>query len=176
MTEMEKLQQQNQRTFLLIILNFIMFLILFFGLGYVAWQSSTLISRMEGNLEKVEQAVVQFRDRLQHMDVDTLTGKVVESTKQNMGDSIRTALNESDFSGSLSDLSQKVENAQASLEHISKTVQEANEKLQKIDTEQLAQLVSYNMLKGLGDGLSNAAEARKPTLHVDDKDESRATQ
>ena len=176
MAEIEQLQQQNHRTFILVGLNFIMFLILFSGLGYVSWQSSMLISKLETDLEKIERAVVQFQEKIQHMDLDALMGKVMESAKDNMGDSIRTALTQSDFGGSLSNLAEKVEDAQNKLERVSEAVQEANDKLQKIDTEQLAQLVSYSILKGLGDGFTNAAESNKPMFKVDENDKSSATQ
>ncbi len=176
MAEIEQLQQQNHRTFVLVCVNFIMFLILFSGLAYVSWKSSMLISKLETDLEKVERAAVQFQDKIQHMDLDALMGKVMESAKENMGDSIRTALNQSDFGGSLNNLAEKVENTQDKLERISEAVQEANNKLQKIDTEQLAQLVSYNILKGVGDGFTKAAETNKPTFKVGDNDKSSATQ
>lgn len=162
MTENEYLRQQNQRTLILVSINFVMFLILFSGLGYVAWKSSTLITKLETDLAKAEQAVVRFQGKLEHLDIDTLMAKVMQGAKENLGESVKTALNQSDFGGSLSNLSEKVENAQGKLERISTAVQEANDNLRNIDTEQLAQLVSYNMLKGLGEGFTNAAESRKP--------------
>ena len=176
MTEIDQLQQQNHRTFVLVVINFVMFLVLFFGLGYVAWRSSTLISKLETDLEKVERAVVQFQNRIQDMDFDALMSKVIGSTKENIANSMKTALKESEFSTSVGKLAQKVENAQDKLERIGEAVGEANDKLRKIDTEQLAQAVSYHMLKGLGDGFTNAAEARKPLSDVQEKDKSSVTQ
>ena len=164
MAEIEQLQQQNHRTFLLVCLNFFMFLILFVGLGYVAWQSSTLISKLEKDLERVEQAVGQFQSRIQQIDVDTMMPKMMESAKENIEDSIKSAINQSDFFGSLGSLTAKVDAAQDRLKQIGEVVREANEKLQKIETEQLAQAVSYNILKGLGDGFTKAAESKKPSL------------
>ena len=164
MAEIEQLQQQSHRTFLLVCLNFVMFLILFLGLGYVAWQSSTLISKLEMDLGKVEQAVGQFQSRIQQIDVDTMMIKVMDSTKENIEDSIKSAINQSNFSGSLGSLTEKVDTTQDRLEQIVEAVREVSGKLQKIETEQLAQAVSYNILKGLGDGFTKAAESNQPSL------------
>ena len=164
MTEIEQLQQQNHRTFILVGLNFIMFLILFLGLGYVAWQSSILISKLEGNLTKVEQAVERFQARIQQVDFDTVMDKALTNARDNMGDSVRAALSQSEFGSALTNLGERVDQANDRLEQIGDAVKNANKKLQEIETEQLAQLVSYNILKGLGDGFTQAAESRKPLL------------
>ena len=164
MNEIEQLQQQNHRTFILVGLNFIMFLILFLGLGYVAWQSSALISKLEDDLNKVEQAVEQFQARIQQVDFDTAVDKVLANARDSMGDSVRAALNQSEFGNALTNLAERVDQAQDRLEHLGDAMKEVNRKLQEIETEQLAQLVSYNILKGLGDGFTQAAEAKKPWL------------
>ena len=164
MTEIEQLQKQNHRTFILVGLNFIMFLILFFGLGYVAWQSSALISKLEGDLNKVEQAVGQFQARIQQVDFDTVVNKVLANARDDMGDSVRAALTQSEFGNALTNLAERVDQAHDRLEHIGDAMKEVNRKLQEIETEQLAQLVSYNILKGLGDGFTQAAESKKPLL------------
>ena len=109
MTEIEQLQKQNHRTFILVGLNFIMFLILFLGLGYVAWQSSALISKLEGDLNKVEQAVGQFQARIQQVDFDTVVDKVLANARDDMGDSVRAALTQSEFGNALTNLAERVE-------------------------------------------------------------------
>ena len=166
MTEIEILQQQNHRTFILVGLNFIMFLVLFFGLGYVAWQSSTLIAKLESDLNKVEHVLGQFQTKVQQVDFDTIMDKVLANTTDKMGDSVKAALNQSEFGGSLTNLVERVNQAHDRLESIGKSVKEANEKLHKIETEQLAQLVSYNILKGLGAGFTQAAESNKPLFET----------
>ncbi|MFC1665799.1 hypothetical protein ACFL17_09280 [Pseudomonadota bacterium] len=169
MQEIEQLQQQNRSTLILVGLNFVMFLILFFGLGYLIWQSSTLISKLEQDLQKVEQAVVLFQDRIQGADFDSLMTKVLDKTKVNMGESIKTAINQSDFGSSLHNMTEKIDTAQDKLERVGEAINVANEKLRKIDTEQLAQTVSYNILKGLGDGFTKAADNNKPSAMMNDK-------
>ena len=164
MTEIEQLQQQNHRTFILVGLNFIMFLVLFFGLGYVAWKSSTLISKVEDDLNKFEHAVGQFQARVQQVDLDTVMEKMLANARDKMGDSVKAALSQSEFGSSLTNLTERVDQAHDRLGSIGEAVKKTNEKLHKIDTKQLAQLVSYNILKGLGDGFTQAAESNKP-LH-----------
>ena len=54
MAEIEQLTRQNQRTFILVCSNFVMLLILFFGFGYVVWQSISLISKVKEDLARAE--------------------------------------------------------------------------------------------------------------------------
>ena len=176
MNEIEILQQQNHRTLVLVRVNFAMFLILFFGLGNLIWQSTTLISRLEQDLDKVQQAVVRFQDKIQRMDAETVMGKVMDKTKEAMGDSLKAAIHQSDFGSSLSNIANKVENTQEKIEQVRETIEVASEKLRTIDAEQLAQAVSYNILKNLGEGFTSAAENNKPSAVANDKANSPTTQ
>lgn len=176
MIDIEQLSQQHHRTFVLVCSNFIMFLVLFFALGIVAWYSATLVSKLKGDLEKTEQAVVQLQQKIQNMNVDVLMDKVMARARENMGTSIKTAISQSDFNASLNDLGEKIENSRVNLERISQAVQRTNDALQKMDTEQLAQLVSYNMLKGLGEAFTNAAEARRPSSLAIEPEKSSVSQ
>ena len=162
MTEIEILRLQNRRTFVLVCSNFAMLLVLFFGFGYVLWQSSTLISKVKEDLVRAEQAVVQLQQTIQQADIDIVMDKVMASAKESLGESVKSAVSESELGGSLGNLAEKVENAQANLENSSESLKAANEKLQNMDTEHLAKLVSYYMLQGLADGFASAAEANKP--------------
>ena len=74
---------------------------------------------------------------------------------------IKTAIQESEFSTSLDTLAGRVDNAQAKLEHLKESLQAVDDKLEKANTKQLAQWVSYNMLLELGNGFTSAAEANK---------------
>ena len=166
MTELQLLQQQYHRTFILVGLNFIMFLVLFSGLGYVAWKSSTLIANLENDLTRVEHAVGQFQAKVQQVDFDTVMDKVLDNAGIKMGDSVKAALSQSEFGSSLTNLAERVDQVHDRLESISEAVKKANETLHKIGTEQLGQLVSYNILKGLGVGLTQAAESNKPLIET----------
>lgn len=162
MAEIEQLTRQNQRTFILVCSNFVMLLILFFGFGYVVWQSISLISKVKEDLARAEQAVTQLQEKVQTMNMDDLLNRVMVSAKESMGESIKTAISESEFSGSLGTLAGRVDNVQAKLASISESLKSLNDKLQWLNAERLARQVSYNMLLGLGQGLTSAAEANKP--------------
>ena len=96
------------------------------------------------------------------MNMDDLLNRVMVSAKESMGESIKTAISESEFSGSLGTLAGRVANVQDKLASISESLKSLNDKLQWLNTERLARQVSYNMLLGLGQGLTSAAEANKP--------------
>ena len=163
MTDIDRLRQLHRRTFILVCSNFIMFLLLFMALGFVAWQSATLISELQRDLAKAEQAVVQLRQKIEHTNVDALMDKVIASAGESIVSSIRTEISQTDFGASFTHLGEKVENSHAKLERISQDLEEANDKLQKLDTAQLAQLASYYVLIGLGEAFTDAAEAKRPS-------------
>lgn len=162
MTEIDQLRQKSDRMFILVCANFIMLFILFCGLGYVAWQSATLVAAVEANLQQAERAVAEMRNRIEGMDVEVIIERLTASTAEGMRGSVTTAIQQSDFAASLRDLSDRVENAQNRLERTGESIREIHDRLQNINTEQMAQLVSYHLLKGVGEGFSQAAEMRKP--------------
>ncbi len=161
MTEIDQLQKKNNRMFILVCLNFTMLVVLFCGLGYVTWRSVVLIENLETKLSNAEAAVAGFQDRIQGMDVDVVMEKVMASATEKLKDSIKNTIQQADFTDSLGDLSEKVEATREKLERTGEAIQEINTKLRNLNGEQIAQAVSYNMLKGLGDGFNQAAESRK---------------
>ena len=171
MTDIEQLSQQHRRTFILICSNFIMFLVLFFALGLVVWKSATLVSKINEDLARAERAVAELQQRIQYLNFETLMEKVVSSAGESIRSSLKTAINESNFSASLNTLSNRIEGSQAKLEQVGQSLQEANTKLQKINADELAQLISYHMLARLGEGFNSAAEARKPVPATVDPDD-----
>lgn len=160
--EIEQLKQKNDRMFVLVCLNFAMLAVIFFGSGYVLWQSATIINKLKEDLDTAELAMVEIRERLQQLDVDAAMDRVMSDATEKIKVSVSTALQESDLGSPLMELSQRVQGGQEKLEQTTAAIAEINERLKNIETEELAQLVSYNMLKGLGEGFTEAAEARKP--------------
>ncbi len=150
--------------FVLVCLNFTMLFMMFCVVGYVAWRSAVLITSLEEKLSKAEQAVAGLQDRIQDTNVDALMDKAMASATEKMQESIKTTIRQSDFTGSLGELSEKVEATREKLERTGEAMREINIKLHNLDGEQLAQAVSYNMLKGLGEGFNQAAESRKPAF------------
>lgn len=160
--EIEQLKQKNDRMFVLVCLNFAMLAVIFFGSGYVLWQSATIINKLKEDLDTAELAMVEIRERLQQLDVDAAMDRVMSDATEKIKVSVSTALQESDLGSPLMELSQRVQGGQEKLEKTTEAIAEVNERLKNIETEELAQLVSYNMLKGLGEGFTEAAESRKP--------------
>lgn len=146
------------------------------ALGFVAWQSAKLISELKRDLAEAEQAVGQLRQRIEHTNVDALMDKVMAGARESIETSINTKISQSDFGASFTHLSRKVENSRAELEQISQSVQEVNDKLQKLDTAQLAQLASYYVLIGLGEAFTDAAEAKRPSSITGKADKSSGAQ
>lgn len=48
------------------------------------------------------------------------------------------------------------------IEETGQAIQGINETVKGLENEEIAKLVSYHILKGLGDGFQEAAETRKP--------------
>jgi hypothetical protein len=162
MNELDQLAKSTRRTFTLACFNFAMLLVLFGGLGYVIWQSATLIGKLQRDLDRAERAVAELRARVKEADVDAALAKVVANATANLKQSLARAVAGTEVAGSLRNMSAKLETTQGKLDQTSASVRQLGEKLQSLDTERLAQLISYNMLKGLGRGFERAAEAGKP--------------
>ena len=68
-----------------------------FGFGYVVWQSISLISKVKEDLARAEQAVTQLQEKVRTMNMDDLLNRVMVSAKESMGESIKTAISESEL-------------------------------------------------------------------------------
>ena len=134
MPDSENLIRNTERTFRLVCLNFAMLLILFIGIGYLLWQSASLVRALQVDLASARQAV-----RL----------------------SVSEAVARSDFGQSLADISQTVKTTADRIDGASKSIVEINKQLRAADADAIAQRVSYHILKGLGDGFTEAAESRR---------------
>lgn len=170
MKDIEQLSEQNHRMFIVVRLNFVMLAVLFVGLGIVIWQSATLISDLKSDLARAEEAVAKVREQIQKLDAESLIRRVMAGAKEELGDSIKSAVSQSDFGSSLGRLAENVENTQAKIDRVGEALRETHDRLQTIDTEKLAQLIAYNILEGLGEGFTKAAQANKPDLEPHDAD------
>ena len=162
MTELDQLAKSTKRMFTLVCFNFVMLLVLFCGIGYVIWQSAALIGNLQRDLDRAEAAVAELKAKLSEADVDVALERVVANATANLKHSVASAMAGTEVAGSLQSVSAKLETAQSKLETTSESVRKIGEKLQGLETEHLAQLISYHMLKGLGEGFERAAETRKP--------------
>jgi predicted nucleic acid-binding Zn-ribbon protein len=160
--EIESLKQKNDRMFILVCLNCAMLAFLFVGSGYVLWQSARIVNELNTDLDNARLGVAELKARMQQLDVDAAMDRVMSDATEKIKESVGAAVQNSELGGPLTELSQRVQGTQEKLDRTSDAIVEINSKLSELDTQQLAQLVSFNMLQGLGEGFTQAAESRKP--------------
>ncbi len=162
MDEFSQLQKKQNQMFVLVLVNFLLFMVLFTGLGYVTWQSISLVNRLKGDLAKTEEAVVNLQTKLRSVDTDVLVNNLVEKTTEKLTASIENVVANADLISPMKKVSEKIDNTQQTLIETGAAIQEVSSAVKGLDNEEIARRVSYNILKGLGDGFQEAAESRKP--------------
>jgi len=162
MNDIVRIKQKNDRIFVLVCLNFLMLFILFCGMGFVIWQSSKLVQNVDIKLQKVEQVVDAMRTRIHELDTGDVMAKVMDQAVENVGQTVSASLQDNTLMAPLRNVSDRIQTTQEKLEKASETIRTASERLQNLDTDEIAQQVSYQILKGLGEGFDQAAEKRKP--------------
>lgn len=162
MNELIQLQKKQNQTFILVCINFTLFMILFVALGYVSWQSATLVNRLKGDLDRAEQAIAELQSRFQNMDTDVIVERLVTMASEQLGESIRNVVQGSELTVPMTQASEKIAATQVIIEETGEAIQGIHETVKGLDNEEIAKLVSYHVLKGLGDGFQEAAETRRP--------------
>jgi len=162
MNELSQFKKKQNQIFILVGINFLLFMVLFAGLGYVTWQSAVLVNRLKANLDQAEQAIAGMQERFRNMDMDALVDNLVATASERIDHSIRNVIEKADFSEALARASEKMEATQAVLAKTGKALEGMHETVQGIDNDEIARRVSYHILKGLGNGFQQAAETRRP--------------
>jgi len=162
MSDLDQIQKKQNQTFILVCVNFVLFMILFAGLGYVSWQSATLVNRLKGDLDKAEQAIAEIQNRFQDIDTDVIVDRLVATVSEHLSESIKNVVQGSELTVPLREASEKLAATQEVIEETGEAIQAIQETVKGVDNEEIAKLVSYHILKGLGDGFQEAAESRKP--------------
>lgn len=162
MNELESLQKRQNHIFILVCVNFLLFMILFGGLGYVTYQSTVLVNRLKGDLEQAEQAVAALQLRLQDIDMDAVTDRVVEKAGDRLGVALQEVVSTSDLVTPLTVASERISVAQERMDSTGEAVRAIGQRVQGLDSDDIARRVSYHILKGLGDGFQQAADERGP--------------
>lgn len=162
MNELSRLQSRQNYTFILVCANFVMFVILFSGLGYVVWQSATLVNRLQGDVEKAEQTIVELRTQIQQIDTGVMVDRIVASATDHLKASISEAVQRSDFAAPIKHASEKIVATEELLKNTGMAIQGMHETIKGVNNEEIARLVSYQVLKGLGEGFQHAAESHRP--------------
>jgi hypothetical protein len=156
-TVTNNLDRKTRRTLVLVSLNFAMLLVLFCGLGFVLWQSSTLLNALGADLARAERAVAEVRERLQRMSPPTLGEAVAERLGERIGESIREALDDTKISESLERLAVAVDDARASLADTRASLRDSNARLRELDTDALARRVAGHVAEELRAGTAAPA-------------------
>lgn len=156
MADMDYVASKSKNTFILVSINFAMLFILFCGMGFVVWQSAQLVLDLKHDLENTKQALADIKERVHTLDTEVVIEKVVESALVSIREEVASAVTDSETMAALADVPERVEATTEAIKLI-------NERIQDLDSEAIAQQVSYHMLKGLGDGFNEAAESRKPS-------------
>jgi hypothetical protein len=164
MSNLVQLQKKQNQTLLLVCINFVLFVVLFSALGYVAWQSAALVNRLNEDLDKAEQTIAQLQGRFENMNLEDVVDRLVSAATAQLGTSIAAVVQQSDLSAPMTKVSEKITATQEILEQTGEAVAGIQQTLAGLDNEALAQQVSYHILKGLGDGFQLAAESRKPVV------------
>ena len=162
MKDLGQLQKRQDQVFILVCINCVLFMVLFTGLGYVIWKSATLVDRFKGDLERAEQRVVELQERFRNLKMDVLIEELVSKASERIEKSIKTVIQDSEFTAPLNRISQKMTTTQDMVMQTGDAIHEIHETVKELNNEEIAQQVSYHILKGLGDGFQKAAETSKP--------------
>ena len=169
MSDLMQLQKKQNKIYILVCINFLLFMILFTGLGFVIWKSATLVSRLNTDLGKAEQAIAQLQSRFQNMDTDVIVERLVNKASEQLGTSIRTTLKSTDLAQPLAELSDKIAKTQEMVGKSSAAMQRIQGKMSHLDNDEIAKRVSYHVIKGLEEGLQKAADDRLPSVEESSK-------
>jgi cell division protein FtsL len=155
MADIETIQKKSEKTFIIVCANFAMLAILFLGLGFVIFQAATLVTVLKQDLARAEQQVVELKDRVQEMSAEAVIEKAVATGMETFREEMAESMPGSEALEKLAAVPEK-------LDATAEAVQAINEMVQDLDSDAFAQRLSYNILKGLGQGFEDAAESRKP--------------
>lgn len=175
MSEMMQLQKKQNRIYILVWLNFLLFMILFAGLGFVTWKSATLVSRLNTDLGKAEQTIGELQSRFQNIDTDVIVERLVATASEQLSASLRTTLQNTDFIQPVAEISEKIAMTQEMIGKSGDAMQLIQAKMSHLDNDEIAKRVSYHVIKGLGDGLQRAADDHLPPAEASIETKTDAT-
>lgn len=155
MTDTTSSSRQSRWLFGLVCANFTMLAVLFIGLGFLIFQSVSLVGSLRSDLQRAEESVAQLRQRVEGIEPDAAVERIVGAALGSIREEVRQAVSESEPLAALSTVPESIERASAAADEMAST-------LRDLDADAIAQRVSYDLLKGLSEGLDAAAEKRNP--------------
>lgn len=157
-----QLHRKQNQMFILTVINFVLFVIMFTGIGVLTWQALTLVNKLKITLEKTEQTVAHLQHTLREFDTDLLAKNIIGKTTERLSQSLERTVTATDYMEPMTRVAKKLDATQQSIEETGTALQEIRSKVQDLDNEEIARRISYNILKGLGDGFQEAAESHNP--------------
>jgi uncharacterized protein YoxC len=147
--------RKSRWLFILVCANFTMLAVLFIGLGILLYQSISMVDSLKSDLQRAEESVAQLRKQVEQIEPEAAVGRLVETAVGSIREEVRQVVSEFESLSALSTMPESIERASVAADDIAET-------LSGLDANAIAQRVSYEVLKGLGEGLDAAAEKRKP--------------
>lgn len=154
MSDFDQLHKKQNRIFLVVIVNFLLFMILFTGAGFVIWQSATLVNRLSSDLTKAEETIGGLQERMQAMDTSTMMDRLTQNATDQLRESIRSSLADVDFAQPMSQLSDTLVVTQDMLLQSGNALQGINENVTRLDNDVIARKVADYVLQGLRDDVA----------------------
>lgn len=162
MNDLVQLQKKQNQILILICINFVLFMVLFLGLGYVTWQSAVLVNRLKSGLDRAEHTVASLQERFVNMEMDAVVDNLATASAKKFDETIRKIVQDSELSAPLARLSEGMAASQEIIEQTGEAIEAIHETVKELDNEKIAQMVSYHILRSLSEGFHNAAETSKP--------------
>lgn len=142
MSDVSKMHGRQRHTLILLWVNFLLFMVLFAGLGFLILQSVALVGDLREDLANAQAAVADMQVRLRNMDTEAVMQRLLASATDQLDATIRSAVEDSDLGETM------------------ESIRRASESLEGLDPQELADRVSVTILLGLSDAFADAAESR----------------
>ncbi len=142
--------------------SFAMLLVLFLGLGTLLWQSIALVNDLQQKLDDTRATVAQLRERIQILDADGLSERLVTRVGERITRQVAAAVAGSDLDDSLREFTGELRQTREGLADTGDAIRRIGDSVGSLDTDALAQRISYHLLRGIGEGFTSAAEKRAP--------------
>ena len=149
MSDFNQLQKKQNRMFLVVCVNFLLFMILFTGAGAVIWQSAALINRISSDLTKAEDTISRLQERMQAMDTSAMMASLTQNATDELRESIQSSLADGDFAQPMNKLSETLIVTQDMLAQSGNTLQGIHESVARLDNDVIARKVADYVLQGL---------------------------
>lgn len=149
MADITQLYKKQNRILLLVTVNFLLFLILFSGLGFVVWKSALLVTRLGDDLTKTQETVQVLQTRMQELDTSELVAQVAETASEQLTESLHTSLSEMDVTTPVTKLSDGVKATRTLIEKSDGRLETIQQQIGQLDNELIAQKVAEYVLQGL---------------------------